>query len=158
MPQGGLWEASGIGDYEKTGDWSWEYYPPPYDFLAPKNSVPMPAPVLFTPRHYAGPRGTGVSGCGCGGSCGGCGGGHSHGVGQDTTTSNTLNLGTLFSSGLDFTQWGVGEWVVAGLGSYLLISLFSDVSKGTKKVTRKVSSARRRAAKKRKLQEEANSL
>jgi hypothetical protein len=167
MPQGGLWEASGIGglrgfgDYEHTGNWSWEFYPPPYDFLAPKNSVAMPAPVLYTPQHYAGPRGTGVSGCGCGGTCGGCGGGHSHGMGQDDSTTaapTTLNLGTLFSSGLDFTSWGIGEWAIAGLGAYLVISLFSDVSKGTKKVTRSVSSARRRARKKKQLQEEADAL
>ena len=29
--QNDLMEQSGIGDYEKTGNWQWEYYPPPYE-------------------------------------------------------------------------------------------------------------------------------
>jgi hypothetical protein len=158
MPQtgatAGLWEASGIGamrrgmgEYDKTGDWSWEYYPPPYDFLAPKNSAPMPAPILYTKK-----TGMGGCGCGCSGNCGGAG--HTHGVGDTTDdtaaaavipTGTTVNLGTLFSSGLDFTSWGIGEWAVAGLGAYLVISLFNDVGSAGKKVKKTL---RRRSTRK----------
>jgi hypothetical protein len=43
MEQSGI---GGLGEYEKTGNWQWEYYPPPYDFLRPADSVAMPPPVL----------------------------------------------------------------------------------------------------------------
>jgi hypothetical protein len=54
-------------------------------------------------------------------------------------------LGTLFSSGLDFTSWGIGEWAVAGLGAYLVISLFNDVGSAGKKVKKTL---RRRSTRK----------
>ena len=92
----------GIGAYSHSGDWTWEYYPPPYDFLAPADSVAMPAPVV-----------NGLGGCHCGGTCGGCGG-HSHGMG-------------LFDSGLDYSGWGLAEFAVVGAGVYLGVSLISDL-------------------------------
>lgn len=109
LRQGGLFEQSGIGDYEKTGNWEWEYYPPPYDFLAPRDSAAMPPPHLQ--------RGIGCGGdsCNCGGTCGG-----SSGIG-------------LFDS-MDFTTWGVGEWGMVALGAYLVISLFNDAGRAGKTI------------------------
>ena len=106
FPKAGLFEASGIGSYDKTGDWTWEYYPPPYDFLAPADSVAMPAPVL-----------QGMGGCGCGGSCGGCGGRHEHKHGMG-----------LFDS-MDWTTWGAGEWTAIAVGAYVLMSLVGDTKR-----------------------------
>ena len=121
-PQRELWEASGIGGYDKTGRWDWEFYPPPYDFLAPSNSVAVPPPVL---------RSRGVGGCGCGGECGGCGD-HKHaGVGLFDTTS------------LSIADWGWQEWGAIAVGAYLLIHLFSDAGTAQKKIRRV---ARRRKA------------
>lgn len=110
----------GMGSYDKVGDWGWEFYPPPYDFLAPLDSVPVPAPILYTP-------GGGLSGCHCGG---GCGGSCAHGMG-------------LFESGLDMTQWGAGEWITAGLGLYLLGSFMGDVGRAKQSVSKSVRRMRR---------------
>lgn len=121
MQQGGLFEASGIGDYDRTGNWEWEYYPPPYDFLAPPDSVAMPAPVLA------------VRGVGCGGDCscgGACGHDHAKGVG-------------LFDS-TDMSEWGIGEWAAIAVGGYLAIKLFGDVGKASKTIKRSRSRSKRR--------------
>lgn len=112
--------------YSKTGDWGWEFYPPPYDFLAPRNSAAMPAPVI----------GRGVSGLGCGGKCGGscCGGGdHAHGMG-------------LFESGLDYTQWGVAEWGAVIVGGYLVMSLVGDAFSTKRAVGQYTAKRRKRAS------------
>lgn len=104
MPQRGL------SGYERTGNWTWEFYPPPYDFLAPGNSRPV-LPFVYPGRGV---------GCGCGGSCGGaCHGG----------------LG-LFDSGLDLSQWGLGEWAAVGIGVYLVTSLMGDAGRAGRKVRR----------------------
>jgi hypothetical protein len=114
-----LFEQSGIGDYQKTGDWGWEFYPPPYDFLAPPDSAAMPPWVI------GGPRGMGCAGdCGCGGSCNG-------GLGR-------MGMG-LFDS-TDFSTWGIGEYAAIAAGVYLLYSVFSD----TRRVSKRVKSYRRR--------------
>ena len=89
-----MYMRNGLADYQPTGNWSWEFYPPPYDFLAPPRSIPMPGVVM--PEDALQPRGFG--GCGCGGKCGGgcgCGsacscGGHSSGLGQDETVDPTM--------------------------------------------------------------------
>jgi hypothetical protein len=95
----------GLGAYDDIGNWSWLYYPPPYDFLAPADAAPDP-PISSA----------GLGGCGCGGSCGGCGGhGHKHGIG-------------LFDS-TDFATWGMGEWATIGVGAYLLFSLIGDTKR-----------------------------
>jgi hypothetical protein len=117
----------GMGSYDHTGDWEWLYYPPPYDFLAPPDSVAIPAPILYTPGGGL----SGLGGCGCGGTCGGCGDHHLHGMG-------------LFDTGFDLTGWGIGEWAVAGVGLYTLFKIIGD----TKRVTSSVKkSSRSRAAK-----------
>ncbi len=105
-----LFEQSGIGGYRESGDWTWEFYPPPYDFLAPPDSVAQPAPVLY-PHD-----GHGMGGCGCGGSCGGCG---DHGMGQ-TTGPGLFGTGLFVS--MDPSTWGWGEYSVIGAGAYLLLS------------------------------------
>ena len=91
--------------------------PPPYDFLAPKNSVAMPAPIL-------GRGGKGLSGCGCGckgaGTCGG--GDHSHGLG-------------FFESGMDYSQWGAMEWGAIAVGGYVVVSAVFDVLATKSKVS-----------------------
>jgi hypothetical protein len=125
----------GFGDYEQTGDWSWEFYPPPYDFLAPSDSVAVPAPVLYTPAS----SGPGL-GCACGGKCGDCGG-----------------LG-LFDSGLDLSQWGVGEWVAAAGIGYLGITLLGGLMGATRKVRRTVRKRSATAARRRELQRELEDL
>lgn len=114
----------GLGSYSPVGDWSWLYYPPPYDFLAPADSVALPAPVLFTPG------GNGL-GCACGGS--------------DRCGCRPGGLG-LFDSGLDLNQWGVAEWGVVAGGAYLAMKLLGDVFAVRQTVRRH---GRKRAAAKR---------
>lgn len=138
MRQVGL---QGLGEYEHSGDWTWEFYPPPYDFLAPADSVAMPAPVLYTP----GSSGPGL-GCACGGSCGHCSSG-SGGWG---------GLG-LFETGMDLTGWGVGEYVAAAGVAFLGFKLLSGIMGTTRAVRRTVkkrsASKRRRAELMRELEE-----
>lgn len=125
-----LMEQSGIGDYEHTGNWQWEYYPPPYDFLRPADSVAMPPPVLGGASVV--PSGLGCGGgCGCGGTCGGGGGRHDH-----------AGLG-LFDS-MDWTTWGLGEWTAIAIGSYVLLSVIGDTKRTvtrTKKAAKAFKSA-----------------
>jgi hypothetical protein len=120
----------GLGEYDNVGDWGWEFYPPPYDFLAPRDSKAMPAPVIYTPLPRSGPSGLG---CGsCGGTCGGCSG---KGIG-------------LFESGLDFSQWGVGEWGTVAVIGYLTLSLVGDLmsaGRGVRKGYKKTRDIARRA-------------
>jgi len=105
-------------------NYSWEYYPPPYDFLSP-TCPPGANPASATAGGWFG----GLSGCGCGGKCGHCG---------------TQGLGQLFSSGLDYTQWGWGEWLAVAGGAYLAVSLISDTGK-VSRATRVGYRAARRA-------------
>jgi hypothetical protein len=127
----------GLGSYDHTGDWSWEFYPPPYNFLAPADSVPIPAPILLTP-------GGGLSGCHCGGTCGGCGG-HSHGMG-------------LFDTGLDLTGWGVAEYSVVGIGLYTLFKIIGDTRRVTSSVRKSSRARASKAARRARLQKELASL
>ena len=113
--------ASGMGAYSHVGDWSWEFYPPPYDFLAPSNSAPQPAPVLYPPP--ARPAGLGC-GCGCGGGCA------SKGMG-------------LFDS-MDMSTWGWGEWGAIAVGVYLLVNVVGDVKVAGKKLRSAKSRVRAR--------------
>lgn len=111
----------GVAGYQNVGRWDWEFYPPPYDWLAPKNSAPQPAPIL-------GGRGMG---CACSGSCGG--GGCNKGMG-------------LFDTPFDVSTWGMQEWAIAGIGAYLLISLLGDLKGAKKRVVRYQRKSARRAA------------
>lgn len=129
-----LFEQSGIGDYENTGNWAWEFYPPPYNFLAPADSVAMPPPVLggaaVVPRSPG--LGCGGSSCSCGGTCSGAAG-HDH-----------AGLG-LFDS-MDWTTWGVGEWTAIGIGAYVLLSVIGDTRRGVARTKSAGQAFRRRPA------------
>lgn len=55
----------------------------------------------------------------------------------------------IFDSGADFSEWGLAEWAAIGLGSYVAISLFSDIGKGvsgTRKRIRRAGARRRKRA------------
>ncbi len=113
----------GMGEYEQSGDWSWEFFPPPYDFLAPADSAPQPAPIL-------GGGGLGCTSCG-----GGCGCSQDQGLGQ------TGFLGTGLFASANPATWGIGEYATLGVGAYLAFSLVGDA--GT--VSAKGKQAYRRA-------------
>lgn len=71
-----------------------------------------------TPTYFATPAGqAGIRGLGCAGKCGckDCG---MNGWGDGGGLFNT----GLFSSGLDVTQWGPGEYAVCAIGAYMLFS------------------------------------
>lgn len=116
---------SGVGEYDAVGNWSWEYYPPPYDFLAPANAAPQSAPILF-PQGMSGCGG----GCGCGGKCG-----HA-GVGG-------------FLDAFDFSQWEWTDWLMAIGGLYFISSLWGDTKRAKTRVS-KYSRARAAKARRRK--------
>lgn len=115
----------GVGEYDPMATpWSWMFYPPPYDFADPNPTIPPP--TFIAPAEE---MGLGHLGCGCG--CGG-GAGCSQGMGQ------------LFSSGLDLSGWGVGEWAIVAVGAYALYSIFFT----SKQAVSSVSASRRRSASK----------
>jgi len=58
-------------------------------------------------------------GCACGSLKCGCG--------------ENLGLG-LFDSGMDFTGWGWQEWLVVGLGGYVLVSMFFTTKRAARQV------------------------
>jgi len=118
-----LFQASGVGDYEHTGDWSWMFYPFAYSFLAPSDSAPL------APIRYQGLSGD--CGCGCGGNCGGC-----PGLGQ------TGLLGTGLFSTSDISQWGWGEWVTIAGGIWVLGSALGDVKRAGRAGQRAYKAAR----------------
>lgn len=121
---GGINCPSGMGDYDRTGDYSWMFNPPPFNFLNTRGVNP-PA-EMYAPAASMG--------LGCAGKpCGGCGCNRARGMGQATGLFGT----DLFTS-TDFTQWGVGEWAIIGVGIYLASSLLGDVQTGTKKIRSKV--------------------
>ena len=106
--------SCGFGDYEHVGDWSWEFYPFAYAWLAPQDSVPQPAPRL---------KGFGCSGgCNCGGKC-------KSGMGQ----ASTGLFGTGLFSSSDPSQWGWGEYLAIAAGAYVGISLLGDVKTAGRK-------------------------
>jgi hypothetical protein len=156
-----LWEASGIGEYDKVGNWAWQYYPPPYDFLAPTDSVAIPAPILYTPPEMSGHyHPGGLGGCSCGGTCGACSAApHVHSFSGVTSPGYPAGPGGLglFDS-MDMTSWGAGEWLVVGVGGYLAISIFGDLLKGGRAVRKTVRRRRSTSRKREQLKEELAGL
>lgn len=117
----------GMGDYDRVGDWTWEFNGPnAFAFLDPADSMPQPAPLLPSSNWFN----PGLSGCGCGGKCGGCGK-HDHGMGQIT----------LFQS-MDISTWSWPEWAAIGAGLLLVSKLWS----GGRSAAKSVSGYRRKRA------------
>ena len=136
---GGINCPSGMGDYDRTGDYEWMFNPPPFNFLNPQGVTP--APGMYAPAASMG------LGCACGCSPGPtC----NKGMGQAATGL----FGTSLFASTDFTQWGIGEWGIIALAAYLAVSVFGDVKTVQKKVRRRSSRSKRRQ----KLLEEAGEL
>ena len=102
-PAQAMRRAVGVGDYDKTGDWSWMFNPPPFNFLNARGVRP---PAGF----HAPPKTMGLGcGCGCGGGCG------QRGMG-------------LFDS-LNPTTWGFAEWAIAAGGAFVLYHAVAGTSR-----------------------------
>jgi hypothetical protein len=101
-----MYAQTGVGSYNKIGNWTWMFAPPPYGFTGPANPSPDP-PIRW--NGLSGLSGC-AGGCGCGGKCGDK---HDHGMG-------------FFSSGMDFNGWGAAEWGIVALGGYLALSIIGD--------------------------------
>lgn len=109
-----MWQhgaGKGFGAYENVGDWTWEFDPFVFGFLAPADSTPQPAPTI-----------KGFGGCGCGGKCGGCGG-HNHGV--SGLGQGLFNTGCFSST--DISTWGWCEWGLLAAGAYFAVSFLGDL-------------------------------
>lgn len=72
---------------------------------------------------------------GCAGGCG-CGGRCHRGLG-------------LFDSGMDFTGWALGEWVVVALGAWVLFSTVTTTRRTYRAASERIAGAYSRAAKRR---------
>jgi hypothetical protein len=97
-----------------------------------------------TPTYFATPAGAaGIRGLGCGGDCG-CSDCRS-GVAGWGDGGGLLNTG-LFSAGLDYTQWGLGEWAAVFTGAYMVFSTFYTTGQATRYARTVPGRARRRAA------------
>jgi hypothetical protein len=104
--------------YSPTQNYSWLFYPPPYNFLAPPRTPVLASSPESTVQSMG--LGSACNGLGCA-SCGG-----TCGMGQDS--SGLFGTG-LFTSA-DFTQWGWGEWAAVVVGGYFAISAVSDLQSG----------------------------
>lgn len=116
--------------YAATPNYSFLFYPPPYNFLAPPAT--MPKSGKLAPEDVLQPMGTGM-GCDCGGSCGTCG------MGQ--TSAGLFGTGLFVSA--DPTTWGVGEWGVIAVGGFLAISAVNTsqaAGRGVRKAYRRATS------------------
>ena len=108
--------------YQPTINWSYLFYPPPYNFLAPPLTPVSPGSPEENSIQSMGLSGTG----GCNGlGCAQCGG--TCGMGQ---TDSAGLFGTGLFTTADFTQWGWGEWAVVVAGSYFAISAVNDLQTG----------------------------
>jgi hypothetical protein len=128
--QHGQARSKGFGAYESVGDWTWEFDPFAFSFLAPSDSTPQPAPYI-----------KGFGGCGCGGKCG-CGDGHKHGVGQAATGV----LGTSCFSSSNISSWGICEWGAIAVGLYLTGSVVGDLTTAAQKTKKAARSVQRHQA------------
>jgi hypothetical protein len=117
--------------YEATKNWSYLFYPPPYNFLAPSPNSRS--------EDVLQPRGNGM---GCGGGCG-CAGLGCGGLGQDATTISSGLFGTGLFTSADFSQWTWVEWAAAAAAVYFVGSAISDLGKGSTAVRRSFRSRKR---------------
>jgi hypothetical protein len=112
--------------YASGANWSYLFFPPPYNFLAP--------PLNSRAEDVMQPRGSGMgcSGIGCGG-CSGCGG-----LGQ--TSTGLFGTGLFVSA--DPSTWGIGEWAVIGLGGLFAINAVTSAQsagRGVRKAYRRAT-------------------
>jgi hypothetical protein len=120
-----LRHGRGIADYENSGNWTWEHFPPPFTQWGPSNPAPQPSAFL----------GGGGLGCtSCGGGCG--------------CPADTAGLGQtgIFGTGL-FTggpsTWGFGEWGTIAVVGYLGVKVLGShpaIARGRKKAGSAASS------------------
>jgi hypothetical protein len=140
--------------YSQVQNYSYQFFPPPYDFLAPPRTTGKPGQVVPEDALQMQGRGLGSAcnglGCAaCGGTCG------QNGMGQ---TDSAGLFGTGLFTSADPTQWGWGEYLTIFLGGYLVINLFGDVSKGARAAYSPIKRARARSRKRAQLQSEMDSL
>lgn len=110
------------------------------------STVPCVLPPSLT-QQTSSPGGLG---CACNGTCGSC------------WQRGSLGLG-LFDSGLDWTQWGIGEWATIALGGWALMSMMSSGKRAASGIaalapTKKGRSRRRKRARIREEAREAGLL
>lgn len=60
----------------------------------------------------------------------------------------------LFESGLDFSQWSIGEWAAIVLGGYVLVSFIGDTKRTAKGVSRRIRRVGAKSRRRKQLQEE----
>jgi hypothetical protein len=119
--------------YNQTPDYSWLFYPPPYNFLAPPAKFPKPGAIA--PESVF--QSMGLSGTCNGLGCTSCGG--TCGMGQ--TGSGLFGTGLFVSS--DPSTWGMGEWATVIIGGYLAINVITDAQsagRGARKAYRRIRS------------------
>ena len=73
-----------------------------------------------------------AAGMGCGCPAAGC----RCGMGAWMDGSGLFGTG-LFSGGLDYSTWGIGEWAAVLFGGYFLVSLFHTTKTATRAARRK---------------------
>ena len=117
--------------YSPTQNYSWLFYPPPYNFLAPPRTPVAPgSPESSVQSMGLGSACNGLGCASCGGTCG---------MGQ--TSTGLFGTGLFASS--DPSTWGVGEYAVIAIGGYLAINVITDAQsagKATRKAYRRVTS------------------
>jgi hypothetical protein len=75
-----------------------------------------------------------------------CGAGCQAGISGLTFDGSGLFGSGIFGTGVtltDPTTWGVAEWAVIALGLYVVVSLFQDVTRGSKAAVRKGRAVRK---------------
>lgn len=102
----------------RTGNWTSEFYPYPYNFLFQGTPAPQQAPLLPIV-----PPGLGDCGCGCNGKPGGCGGGEKSGLG-------------FFETPFDLDSWGIAEYAAAAAALYFVGSIIGDTNRGIERTRR----------------------
>ena len=98
-------------------------------YLMGQSSLQGPGTVLAQRIPWSAAQESQLSGMGCAGGCE-CGG-----------SCGRAGLG-LFDS-MDFSTWGIGEWGVIGVGTYLLMSIVGDTKRAGRAISRKAKGVRR---------------
>ena len=132
--------------YSPTQNYSWLFYPPPYNFLAPPRTPALASSPESTVQSMG--LGSACNGLGCASCNGTCG------MGQDS--SGLFGTGLFVSA--DPTTWGVGEWIAIGLGTWAAVSMVSDIGRAGSAAYAPIKRARSRSKKRAALQADLDSL